>query len=397
MRSQGANRDGVVVSPAHDRATGSLDDRGPLRFGILGVDVHLTTDDDDLGRFFSHAYRLFPPDDGGARLDLEAVLHPASGRAFARAGETLVDLTKSPSPANHAFLMLLGAIMDAIDGSFMVHGAAVSDAGRGVILAGPAFAGKSTLVVELLRRGCAFLSDDAAPLERVGGRLLPFPRAVGLRKTESSPRPDASIPEEGLLELPHRWLVDPSALGAALLGAPVAPDFLFYLDPGGWSSGGESEPPVYEIALAHEPAKLRDELRIIGAISIEELPAHPFPGLVASFRASLGLAQGLVDLQRRHRESVLFLEQKRPPLMRSEGAPIVTPVPVSELLIPIVRDLLNRGDDGRLMRGLEGRVAPVLLEIGALLQRTRAYRVSSGSPGEVAGTIMNIVHEGVVR
>jgi hypothetical protein len=68
-------------------------------------------------------------------------------------------------------------------GLFSLHAACVTDAqGRGIVLAGPTGAGKSTLALALARAGAGFLSDDVVFLSPEPGivRVLGFADAVGL-------------------------------------------------------------------------------------------------------------------------------------------------------------------------------------------------------------------------
>ena len=365
------------------------------RFGILGTDVRLRTDSAQIRSFFRHAYRWFPPDEDGETLEAVALLGSgATSGPVALAGDRRMDLAGSPSPENQAFLFLLGAITDSVGGSLMLHGAAVSLGGAGVILAGPAFAGKSTLVVELMKRGALFMSDDAAPLDRTTGLLHPYPRAIGIRKSAGRERPEGALSGAAALELPHRWLVDPEALGARLPVPSCPPRFLFYLDPGGWATGREGSEVRYEIALASEPEGLRDELRRIGARQIEPRPAQPFPLLSFTVPREGGTAAGLGDLQARHRESVLYIEEIRPPVPRPAGPPDLEKVSVSSLLILLARDLLNRGEGSRLMKAHGGKAASLLFELGALLRGVNAYLVSAGSAIDLAETVTDIVRAG---
>lgn len=365
------------------------------RFGILGTDVRLRTDSAQIRSFFRHAYRWFPPDDDGETLEAVALLGSGvpSG-PIALAGGRRMNLAGSPSPENQAFLFLLGAITDSVGGSLMLHGAAVSIGGAGVILAGPAFAGKSTLVVELMKRGALFMSDDAAPIDRKTGLLHSYPRAIGIRKSAGKERPAGSISGAAALELPHRWLVDPEALGARLPVPSCLPRFLFYLDPGGWATGRAGSEVRYEIALAAEPEGLRDELLRIGAREIEPRPARPFPLLSVTMPREGGTAAGLQDLQGRFRESILYLEEIRPPVPRPAGPPVLERVSVSSLLILIARDLLNRGEGSRLMKAHGGKAASLLFELGALLRGVNAYLVSAGSATDLAEAVTDIVRAG---
>ncbi len=364
------------------------------RYGILGAQVSLRTDMAPIREFFSHAYRWFPPDSSGRDVDLAAILGGAGGEAaFVRAGDAWLDLGGSASPENRAFLFLLEAVMDAIDGSILLHGGAVSRAGEGIVLAGPTLAGKSTLVLELMKIGLDFLSDDAAPIERRSGLLLPFPRAVGVRKdgAEAALR-RSSLPASGVHDLPHKWLVDPQALGARLPAQACRPAYLFYLEPE-TASGDPSPVRSFEVALADRFDEIRREVQALSPESLEEVQRRPFPTLVARFRRGSRPLSALSALWRRHRGSILFIEETRAPARRTQGAPIIEPVGVASLLMPLVRDVLNRGEGGRLLASHSGRLTSLMVELGTLLRDVRCFRVASATPAQTAAAITQVVDE----
>lgn len=61
-----------------------------------------------------------------------------------------------------------------------VHAGAVSWKGKGIVIPGDSFAGKTTLVTELVRLGAEYYSDDFALFDDEG-RLHPFPRPLSIR------------------------------------------------------------------------------------------------------------------------------------------------------------------------------------------------------------------------
>jgi hypothetical protein len=80
-----------------------------------------------------------------------------------------------------AYEQILYSAVSRVRSHFLAHAGAVAYDGRGVILAADAANGKTTLVLELLRRGWDFLSDEMAALSFSDGRLHAFPRALRLR------------------------------------------------------------------------------------------------------------------------------------------------------------------------------------------------------------------------
>lgn len=63
-----------------------------------------------------------------------------------------------------------------------LHAGAVSFEGRAIIIPGKSFSGKTTLVAELIKRNCAYLSDEYAVLDR-DGLVHPFTKKLSLRLT----------------------------------------------------------------------------------------------------------------------------------------------------------------------------------------------------------------------
>jgi hypothetical protein len=68
----------------------------------------------------------------------------------------------------------------------VVHGALVSRGGRGLLVCGPAGAGKSTLACALWQRGFQLHGDDAATLDLEGRQAQAAPRRVALRASSLS-------------------------------------------------------------------------------------------------------------------------------------------------------------------------------------------------------------------
>jgi hypothetical protein len=76
-----------------------------------------------------------------------------------------------------------------------VHAGVVGWKGRGILLPGRTFTGKSTLVAELLRLGATYYSDEYAVLD-AKGRVHPFPRPLSIRSDQAHERPVRLGPEE---------------------------------------------------------------------------------------------------------------------------------------------------------------------------------------------------------
>lgn len=159
------------------------DTLSPLAFALLGVVVHVRSSAAAVHARLAACYggggdgRL-----GQAGVPIEAELEPsADGFTIAVAGRPAArapDLITAVRAFNHE---LLHAVMLRHPHLLFVHAGVVAKAGRAIVLPGLSRAGKSTLVLALLRAGAQLLSDELLAYDPATARLLPFARAVKVR------------------------------------------------------------------------------------------------------------------------------------------------------------------------------------------------------------------------
>jgi hypothetical protein len=78
-------------------------------------------------------------------------------------------------------------------GYIFVHAGVVAHEGKAIVIPGESFAGKSTLVAELVKRGALYLSDEFAVIDQEG-LVHPYPKLLGLRSRDS--RTQENLPVE---------------------------------------------------------------------------------------------------------------------------------------------------------------------------------------------------------
>src|SRR5207247_1335232 len=94
--------------------------------------------------------------------------------------------------------------------------AVVAWGGRAALLCGDGGAGKSTLTLALLRRGCAYLSDEVALLDLTAGNVRAYPRSLGIREGTLSLIGEQVIGADAFqittLAGDRKWLLDPETV-----------------------------------------------------------------------------------------------------------------------------------------------------------------------------------------
>lgn len=132
-----------------------------------------------LAVFADRGYREAPSQEAGWRLIVEPGLR-AGPVAAARGAECLADSGRAWQSlvGSHAVNSVLRLQSDMI----FLHAGSVSVADRGALLAGAKGSGKSTLTLALAERGCGFLGDEVAAVDSRTWEILPFRRAVSIRR-----------------------------------------------------------------------------------------------------------------------------------------------------------------------------------------------------------------------
>jgi hypothetical protein len=224
-----------------------------VAFETYGVTVVVELGDATLAEAVS---KVLPPghtaaDPAAATLGFE--LGAAAGGLFvAQRGERRVDGLALDDAVDLFDGWLREAIAAASPELVFVHAGVVAHRGRGLVLPGATFTGKTELVLALLGAGATYCSDEFAVIDREG-RVHPYPRPLGVRDRDTG--------------LPRR--VPPAALGAATAAGPVRPAVVAmtrYVPGASWQPRVETPAAGVMHLLAHSGQARSDPERVLAAV-----------------------------------------------------------------------------------------------------------------------------------
>jgi hypothetical protein len=290
----------------------------------------------------------------------------------------------------YVYHTVLNEVLKRVRSHFLLHAGVVAYKGQGVIIAANSTYGKTTLTLELVRRGFDFLTDESAALGRADKQVHPFPRTVNIRP--------------GTLELIGLERVVPP-------GAPTWLDKLILdietLRP---NSLGEAS-PISHIVILQDPdapelsldPELRfmvdhlDEAFIVAVSQLKTVKAlqvdqqtypHPFLELQTTDTAATF-------------EQVEALAQRHRLLLSNFGANVKCPNfkrPVRLDSIPrslATRILLNHFQGGHksalLQTEFGGSGIGLFMELAALISGANCYKLSVGPLTQAANLICELV------
>lgn len=167
------------------------------------------------------------------------------------------------------------------------HAAAVAIGGRGVMIIGPKGSGKSTTSLALASRGHQLLGDETAAYDPANGTLLPFCRPVGIKPgpkasaiasalAQRGARPD----EDGMIRIPVTELLpvaapQPATLSAVLFLQPFAPAPALARVEAGREEVGSMQPIASSLVNVPAPARVFQMVRLLSATTCYHLHAGP--------------------------------------------------------------------------------------------------------------------------
>jgi hypothetical protein len=260
---------------------------------------------------------------------------------------------------------------------FLFHAAAVAaPAGGGVILAGGAGLGKTTLTLALLARGFRFFSDDVAAVGRADGHLYPFPRRLGVRVAGTR------LGEKALLD-------------AATLAPGSPPDrptcparFLFLLaDP-----AGATGPACgwYLLLDRLDDALLADLATAPGVHRLEVARGEPYPALRLDLApAALPAAEpAIASLCRLHRVLLFEITRGSAALPDFSAEPRLEPLSPADAGRELLGNLKGGSRSALLEHVFAGSAARLYLALAELVSGMACYRLTVGRLPAMIETIV---------
>jgi len=363
-------------------------------FRVLDADVSLSGPEPAVGPIAA-AYARFattmPSSESGCRI----VFVPGSG------GEIRIEDSSEPvidtaEPVLQLYRAFLTTVFARIGRHALLHAAAVERTGTvGILIAAPAGHGKSSVTMELIRRGYRFLGDDYAPVDLETGTVSPYPRTVGVVPGGSAPIPDqvrGVVDDPATPRLFGKSLVDPGrAFGEAVMATePVPLRDVIVLTSELESSGGPERTWLDVWVRAESARRLRDAVETLDGVDMVEAREGP---AVHAWRLSLeharqptaALSPILED------EAVLYTEKFWGARPGFEGAPEAHSMERMATAIHLGREMLNRRRGCRFVDRYEGDVARLFVDLVGSLTAARCWRVRVGRFADTIDLVESLV------
>ena len=295
----------------------------------------------------------------------------------------------------HLLFFMQNHVVKGARSVLAVHGASLVVEGRGCILAAPSATGKTTLTVELVRRGARFLSDEIAALSTAEAVQHAFPRAIGLR--EDSLRvleldPDvihAALRVQGEITI----VVDPGQIAGNRIDVSTAPEVVLFLAPPGEASADVDPGLDYlELGFSALPECAQARLSAIPRVrSVSVLAGRPYPTLRVAYtkgeriieETERALAGSGAVICGHHRGASLPIDYA--------AAPTLSPLSAGAGIMRLLPSAMN-------MHALAGIVPPekILFHLSRLLGHVQFFELTPGRLKDTADLVERVCREATV-
>ena len=380
-------------------------------YRFFDLHVGISSDEPDFPSLFGRMFSRFRIDPTGqthgpkALLELTVHSDPHGKRPHIRCGRQHFRLAPPPWLLGHAFSLALGQIFDQVSTHFLLHGGAVSSDSGGIILSGPSSTGKTTLVLELARRGLGYLSDDVAPLGRESRLLAPFPKSAAVREdtlTLLGLDPHIGSPSPPGRGFGAKRCLDIGDLPGARIGIPCPVRLVLFLQGSGPEAGhaartgagrqeDHTEDHIIDLGLLDGSSPLLAELSAIPGVRL--ISSHNDEGIhVTRFRlnGAARLTRTVLILLEEHRDVILYTERTKTTGSDFDRAPMLSPMSPSEGVAEFLRDMKNRSEGGRLFAEYGGRLTRLYVELAEALAEASFFRLAPGEPDRTADLICSM-------
>jgi len=233
----------------------------------------------------------------------------------------------------YLFFLLQNHVVRSSRAFLALHGASLEIGGAGCIVTAASSVGKTTLALELLRRGAGFLSDEIAAIPLARPLQHAFPRALGLRpgSLEALRLSEGEAGRKVHLAGEIKYVLDPETLSPGSRRPTVPLGSIFVLTPPPEGGGEEREGVEYlEISLGALSPSFSEGLEKLPAVhSVELLEGRPYetlriayePGsLIVEKVDALALETGTV-VSGHHRGRTAPVDYGAPPRARALSLP----------------------------------------------------------------------------
>jgi len=362
-------------------------------FRLLDVAFEVRSDSREIVELFGAAIpRLAAEPQGDRSLRFIVLAHPDGQRSpVIDLDGRVFEVCRADLLPGVAYMKVMREVYTHVGSHLLVHAAAVSREGTGVIFPASSSVGKTSLAIRLVMDGWGFLSDDIAAIKVDTGSMAPIPRSVGIRHGTLVMLGLDGLDEVG--RLPYitggqKRLFDAESIRSGCVSSGCNLSHLILLDmPDQGEGAGLLDDPFSIVVDREDEGFIKDLLRLPG---VEGIDVGEGDLVDLEIRhGSAALVEQLDRLAEDHNVMIFDRGRSKADITMFDERPTLEPIGAAEAARWLVRGFLG-GPRSRLLKArFGGSVASMVFELAGLLEGVRCHRMTVGDLEEMVRLVYN--------
>ena len=361
-------------------------------FLFFGRHIRLYADSSEIIERFAKVYvRFIDLNPGESDISFCIVRSLAHSRAPGLIVEHLLyELPDTDRYIEHAELIVFRHLLEQLDDYIVLHAGVVSREGRAIVVYGQSGFGKTTLTLELLRRGYGFMSDEFCPIRLSDFLIEPFERLVGLKR--SSPFYSLAGPQQRVfLASDGKDFIDCADIFPCRPAEPCRAAIFIEIS---GSKDSHTCPPggvALDINMSSDGTTVPDALRRLPGVTISEpLIKGSFVAYRVTASDSTAFMSSFNQIWKENSHDIFSVFPYKGEIDTYDRTPVLRSIPAFEALTSLVSNIVNRSPTGRLLASHEGKTSSLVMLLGNLLKDAACYSLQPGQLAKMADLIDNL-------
>lgn len=301
--------------------------------------------------------------------------------------DVVFPLPEGKTRMNGFYYYVMREILNRVETHFLIHSGVVSKNNKGILLVGDACYGKTTLVLELVRRGYLFLSDEMAAISRSDKKVYPFPRCLSIRPS-SLQNVDIGVTNE-INENFGNYIQDIEELFPGKMGSPVPIGMICILsDPQllPIAAGTSSRRLAFLWIDRHTPSFLSDLKNITGVTNLMVKDKINHSMIIMSVKAPVESLVQIKALCSQHHLQLMGISDRMVHKPDFKSPARLTRISHSQAAIFLLQRFM--GSDSTLLKKTpKGRPTQLFAELTGLISDSDCYTLNVGPLDQMADLI----------
>ncbi len=368
-------------------------------YRFCDFDFSIRSDSERVLGVFRDIFRRFRTNGRGSGLSYYILTEGSpSGPSTLIVDDRVYTIEEPYDLIGYAYIRIINSALSKVVSHYLFHAASLSFGNKGSILSAASRGGKTTLTLELIKRGFNFLSDDITAISKSDYFLHPFPKGIGILPSTFKLCPEAELDSMGRLPMiggGEKSLLDIGNLYPQRMGKPCQAKYLVFLGLKPETEGQTKKEEYLYVVMSRIDDNLLSDLK--GIEGVKEVSIHPYrkyPVLRFLLNSKGPILSYVEEICNRHKVLIFDRSNGKEKKPDFSGVPRLEKIPRSAAAIELLGRMKGLSHAEMLKDGNGGTVTDLLMFFGKFLEGVECFYLTPGRLKERADRICELYIRG---